>query len=87
MIRPDNPADDLLFCMQPMLALFAICDDVFTEDDALSPEMRRTTLGRIYEEWKRCRKAIDPDFQVEDVLRPRGSGRVPTRRAGSRRRE
>ena len=56
---------------EPLLALFAVCDDVFTEDGALSPELRQVTLGRIYEEWQRTRKFFDPEFVASEHRRPR----------------
>jgi hypothetical protein len=56
---------------EPLLALFAVCDDVFTEEDALDPAHQRQTIGRIYEEWKRTRKHFDPEFHMQDHLRPR----------------
>lgn len=37
-------------------------DDVFTEPDAFQSAKMRVTLGRIYEQWKRTRKAMDPGF-------------------------
>jgi hypothetical protein len=63
-----HKVDLLVEATQP---LFAVCDAVFTEDEALSPEMRKVTLGRIYEEWQRTRKHFDPDFVASDYRRPR----------------
>lgn len=54
-----------------LLSMFAMCDDVFTEDDALSPEKRQMSLGRIYEEWKRCREKLDPEFDRRSDERPK----------------
>lgn len=55
----------------PLLAMFATCDDVFTEDDALAdPKKAKIGLGRIYEEWKRCRTKLDPGFQHIPDERP-----------------
>lgn len=66
-----HKVDSLVAATAPLLALFAVCDDVFTEDEALSPEMRKVTLGRIYEEWQKTRKYFDPDFVAADYRRPR----------------
>lgn len=63
--------DLLIAATEPLLALFAVCDDVFTEEDALSQDHIRKTVGRVYEEWKRTRRHFDPDFHMEDHLRPR----------------
>lgn len=55
----------------PLLSMFAMCDDVFTEDDALSdPKKVKIGIGRIYEEWKRCRTKLDPGFQHLPDERP-----------------
>lgn len=59
----------MLAAVVPLLEMFAMCDDVFTEDDALSPEKRQISLGRLYEQWKRTRTALDPEF--ESTQRPR----------------
>lgn len=56
-----------------------MCDDVFTEDDALSPEKRQISLGRIYEEWKRVRGELDPGWTPADT--PRRTLRGPMRRS------
>lgn len=48
--------------MRPYFELFAEVDDVFTEDDALSPEKRQMGMGRLYRAWKKARKELDPDF-------------------------
>lgn len=50
---------------EALLSLFAMIDAVFTEDDALSKAKRRMSLGRCYEEWKRCRKVLDRKFDPE----------------------
>jgi hypothetical protein len=57
--------EELMQAQLALLSMFAMCDDVFTEDDALSKAKRRMSLGRIYEEWKRCRKVLDPKFNPE----------------------
>jgi hypothetical protein len=59
-----------------LLALFAQIDGVFTEDDALSPSKRKMSLGRCYEEWKRCRKVLDPEFDPTNHQRPTQFGTV-----------
>lgn len=57
--------------MKPLLSFFALGDDVFTEDDALSdPAKAKIGLGRLYEEWKRCRKRMDPGFTHDPAERP-----------------
>lgn len=57
-----DPALALAAATRPLLELFSVVDDVFTEDDALSAEKRQMSLGRIYRGWKECRAALDPDF-------------------------
>lgn len=42
--------------------MFSVLDDVFEEEDAFSHEKIKTSLGRIYREWKRIRTILDPDF-------------------------
>lgn len=64
-------AEVLVAAVDPLLGLFATVDDVFTEADALSPEYRQVSLGRIYEAWKDCRTQIDPDFVAAEHRRPR----------------
>lgn len=59
-----------------LLALFAQLDAVFTEDDALSPSKRKMSLGRCYEEWKRCRTVLDPEFDPKNHQRPSRFGTV-----------
>ena len=46
----------------PYIELFADVDDVFSEDDALSPEKRQMGMGRIYRSWKRVRAQLDEDY-------------------------
>lgn len=55
-------SEQLMKAQLALLSMFAMCDDVFTEDDAMAKEKRRMTMGRIYEEWKRCRAILDPTF-------------------------
>jgi hypothetical protein len=67
--KDDTVADDLLMlrvnqligATNPLLALFAAVDDVFTEDDAMSPEKRQMSLGRIYRQWKKTRAELGGD--------------------------
>lgn len=59
----------MLAAVVPLLELFAMVDDVFTEDDALDPSKRQMSLGRIYEQWKRTRAALDPGWDHD--ARPR----------------
>lgn len=70
-----NHVDDLIAATAPLLDLFSVCDSVFTEEDAFQPEHIMQTLGRVYESWKRTRRYFDPDFHVEDYLRPRRARR------------
>lgn len=58
----------------PLLELFATLDAVFTEDDALT-EMKKVSLGRCYEGWKRARAALDPSFDPDE--RPRRRAGTP----------
>lgn len=73
----------------PLLAMFAMCDDVFTEDDALiDPAKAKMGFGRIYEEWKRCRKKLDPEFvhvpdERPDKFVPRMARKERKRRAST----
>lgn len=66
--RVVSPSKELLTARQlavmlPFIELFADVDAVFTEDDALSPEKRQMSLGRIYRSWKNARAWLDPDFE------------------------
>lgn len=61
-LTPEQRFRELLGLVTPMLELFANLDDVFTEDNALSPEKRQMSLGRCYRAWKRCRAAMDPEY-------------------------
>lgn len=42
--------------------MFAALDVVFENDTLKNDAMRRKSLGEIYRIWKKCRKAMDPDF-------------------------
>jgi hypothetical protein len=74
-----HKVDLLIAATEPLLALFAVADAVFTEDNALTTEKQKS-LGRLYEEWQRCRKAFDPDFVASDYRQPRRW--TPTRNDG-----
>lgn len=54
-----------------LLSCFAMLDDVFTEDDAFDDPKKKIGFGRLYEEWKRCRGVLDPEFKTEQLERPR----------------
>ena len=45
-----------------LLEHFAVANDTFTEDDALTSSKRQMTVGRLYESWKKARTAMDPGF-------------------------
>jgi hypothetical protein len=76
----ERRAEAALDALVPLLELFSTVDDVFTEDDALtSDQARRTTIGRVYEQWKRTRAALDPEWHPD--VRPR---RPLSRRVGDR---
>jgi hypothetical protein len=68
-IKRSQPAADsstdrvetLIAATTPLLELFAICEDVFTEEKALSEDKRAMTLGRIYRQWKRTRSDLGAD--------------------------
>lgn len=69
----------LVNATEPLLELFALVDDVFTEDDAMDPSKRQIGMGRIYEQWKRTRAALDPSWDPAEVGRRR-MGRAWKRR-------
>lgn len=48
--------------MEPLLDLFAVSDDVFTEPEAFSPANIHKSLGRIYRSWLNARTQLDPEF-------------------------
>lgn len=62
--------------IEALLALFAMTDAVFTEDDALAPGKRQMTVGRLYEEWKCCRAILDPQFNPDNHDKPSRYGSV-----------
>lgn len=56
----------------PLTELFAVVDDVFTEEGAFTQEHIKKSLGRIHREWKKTRAALDPEFDPKDYeKRPR----------------
>lgn len=48
---------------EPLAAMFAVVDDVFTEEDAFQMDKMKAGFGRIYRQWKSSREMIDPDFK------------------------
>ena len=50
--------DDLISATAPLLALFAVVDDVLTEADAMAEGKTRVGLGRIRREWAKARRAL-----------------------------
>lgn len=42
--------------------LFAVVDDVMTEEDAFSAQHIKKSMGRINRQWKLTRAQLDPDF-------------------------
>lgn len=60
-----SPYEHLRRLVQPLLEMFSVLDDVFTEEDAFSNEKIKTSLGRIYRAWKKVRTIMDPDFDSE----------------------
>lgn len=70
LVRASYDVDDLIAAVTPLLDLFAVCDDVFTEDEALTTA-RQVSLGRIYEQWQKTRLHFDPEFVPAEHRRPR----------------
>lgn len=68
----------LIETVEPLLDMFAMLDAVFTEDDALlAGKKSQITLGRVYEQWKRTRAALDPGFDPKsEDRRPMGKPSV-----------
>ena len=68
----------LIAATSPLLEFFSVATDVFTEDNALSPEARQKSLGRLYRAWKDAMSVLDPQFdrkkdtRVKKYNRPRG---------------
>lgn len=62
---PEHRVDALIAATTPLLELFAVADDVFSEDGAMAPENRQKGMGRIYRAWVKARSDIDPDFSAE----------------------
>ena len=61
-VSPVNtPVDDLIAATRPLLALFAVVDDVLTEDDCMSQDKLRMGLGRIRREWEATKAALGGD--------------------------
>lgn len=64
-LRPRDREEYLLGLMGPLLELFADVDDVFSEDDAMTPEKRQMGMGRLYRAWKHVRAEMDPLYDPE----------------------
>lgn len=63
---------------QPLLELFSVADDVFTEEEALNTQYAHQTLGRLFRQWKETRSSLDPDFDPGNYeKRARSSLHVP----------
>lgn len=82
--RRSTNQQELMEAQLALLSLFAVVDDVFTEDDALSKSKRRMSLGRCYEEWKRCRAKLDPTFNPKSHDRTMKYGSMPIKGGLSR---
>lgn len=59
-----DPAVRLALCTAPLLELFAVVDDVMTEDDAFDTAKLKAGFGRIYRGWKSSRQQIDEGFNA-----------------------
>lgn len=70
-----DPAVTLARATMPLLEMFACVDDVFSEDDALSPDKRQMSLGRIYRTWKSVRTQLDPTYNRHKDHRVKKSNR------------
>jgi hypothetical protein len=74
LLRQRRALKDTQDFWQPLLELFCVADDVFTEEQALNKEYAYQTVGRLYRQWKVTRLSLDPDFDPKDYeKRPRGS--------------
>lgn len=51
-------SEDLEAAVRPLLELFSVVDDVFTEDGAFKSPAMRQGFGRIYRQWKQTREAF-----------------------------
>lgn len=78
-LTPEDREKELLALVAPLLEFFAEIDDIFTEDDALSPAKRQMGMGRAYRAWKRVRVVMDPEWDPK--LDRRGPD-DPSRRTG-----
>lgn len=52
----------LIAATGPLLEFFSVATDVFTEDNALAPDARQKSLGRLYRAWKDAMEVLDPSF-------------------------
>jgi hypothetical protein len=61
----------VLVAHYPFYELFAEVDAVFDEEDAMSPEKRQMSMGRMYRAWKKARAELDPDYEPRRDRRDR----------------
>lgn len=54
-----------------LLELFAVVDDVFTEDDCFDEAKIRMGYARMYRAWKEARPVLDPGFEHVPDERPK----------------
>lgn len=66
-----HKADQLIAAMYPLLEFWAVADDVFTTEDALSREHVYKTAGRLYRAWSEAKAQLDPDYDPERDRKPR----------------
>lgn len=57
----EHRVDQLIGATRPLLELFAVVNDVFTEDDAMKQGKQQVGMGRIYRQWKKTRTALGGD--------------------------
>jgi hypothetical protein len=63
--RPRNRIDELIGSTEPLLALFAVVDDVLSEPDALDGMHARAGLGRIWREYKKTCEAFGKEYYTK----------------------
>jgi len=64
-IHPLDPCEHLARITEPLLEVFSVVHDVYTESDAFDPDKLKTGYGRIYRAWKKAIVAMDPDFPLD----------------------